>query len=222
MLATVGNVRIQSPVAQGGVTAVGFHGWTRARSSSSRSARRRTRGCLRGSGAASAARRGAASAGTSSRAASSARSTWAQSQEPTSTRRSTERSWPPRPGRSPDARSALRSSSVRHLRPSLVVSVQNVRPDPALTVGANVAAGSSKLGRVTTSAGTRRRRSTVAPDGGNNVPSRSIPRRRSAFHKLRAACASSSSPMSSARPGGGRSRSDWVHCAPSWPSTPAS
>ena len=26
MLATVGNVRIQSPVAQGGVTAVGFHG----------------------------------------------------------------------------------------------------------------------------------------------------------------------------------------------------
>ena len=48
-------------------------------------------------------------------------------------------------GRTVGAEIELRPSSA----PSLVVSMQNVSPDPALSVGANVAAGSSKLGTVT-------------------------------------------------------------------------
>ena len=47
-------------------------------------------------------------------------------------------------GRKVGAELELRPSSA----PSLVVTIRNVRPDEALTVGANVAAGSSKLGRV--------------------------------------------------------------------------
>ena len=54
--------------------------------------------------------------------------------------------------------------------PSLVVSIQNVRPDPALTVGANVAAGLSKLGTVTNiSRYERQALERYAADGGNNV-----------------------------------------------------
>jgi len=54
--------------------------------------------------------------------------------------------------------------------PSLVVKVQSVRPDPSLTVGANVAAGSSKLGTVTNiSRYERQSLARYAPDRGNNV-----------------------------------------------------
>jgi hypothetical protein len=64
--------------------------------------------------------------------------------------------------------------SVIELRPtsapSLVVTIQNVRPDPALTVGANVAAGSSKLGTVADiSRWEEQALGDYAPDGGNNV-----------------------------------------------------
>ena len=54
--------------------------------------------------------------------------------------------------------------------PSLVVAIQNIRRDPALTVGANVAAGSSKLGTVADiSRHERQALARYAPDGGNNV-----------------------------------------------------
>jgi hypothetical protein len=60
----------------------------------------------------------------------------------------------------------LRPSSA----PSLVVSIQNVRPDPVLSVGANVAAGSSKLGTVTNiSRHERQALGRYAAEGGNNV-----------------------------------------------------
>ena len=54
--------------------------------------------------------------------------------------------------------------------PSLVVALQNVRPDRALSVGANVAAGSSKLGRVADIARYEKQAlARFAPDRGNNV-----------------------------------------------------
>jgi len=54
--------------------------------------------------------------------------------------------------------------------PSLVVYLQNVRPDPALTVGANVSAGSSKLGTVVDiSAVERQSLAGYSGDSGNNV-----------------------------------------------------
>ena len=60
--------------------------------------------------------------------------------------------------------------------PSLVVAIQNIRRDPALTVGANVAAGSSKLGTVADiSRHERQALARYAPDGGNNVSIRIFP-----------------------------------------------
>ena len=54
--------------------------------------------------------------------------------------------------------------------PSLVVALENVRPDRALSVGANVAAGSSKLGRVADIARYEKQAlARFAPDRGNNV-----------------------------------------------------
>jgi len=54
--------------------------------------------------------------------------------------------------------------------PSLVVTVRNVRPDRALSVGANVAAGSSKLGTVADIAAVERQAlARFASDRGNNV-----------------------------------------------------
>lgn len=54
--------------------------------------------------------------------------------------------------------------------PSLVVAIQNLHHDPALTVGANVAAGSSKLGTVVDiSRYEQQALARYAPDGGNNV-----------------------------------------------------
>jgi hypothetical protein len=56
------------------------------------------------------------------------------------------------------------------LAPSLVVSIQNVRPDPALSVGANVVAGKSKLGTVTNiSRHEQQALAKFAAEGGNNV-----------------------------------------------------
>ena len=69
-------------------------------------------------------------------------------------------------GRKVGAEIELRPSSA----PSLVVSIQNVHPDPVLTVGANVAAGSSKLGTVADiSRFEQQALEKYATDGGNNV-----------------------------------------------------
>jgi hypothetical protein len=69
-------------------------------------------------------------------------------------------------GRKMGSELELRPSSA----PSLVVYLQNVRPDPALTVGANVAAGSSKLGTVVDIAAVERQSlAGYAGDRGDNV-----------------------------------------------------
>jgi hypothetical protein len=60
----------------------------------------------------------------------------------------------------------LRPSSA----PSLVVSIQNVQPDPELSVGANIAAGASKLGVVTNiSRHEQQALAKYAAESGNNV-----------------------------------------------------
>jgi len=75
-------------------------------------------------------------------------------------------------GRTVGAEIELRPTSA----PSLVVAIENVRPDPALSVGANVAAGSSKLGTVTDiSRFERQALEQYAADGGNNVSIRVYP-----------------------------------------------
>ncbi len=69
-------------------------------------------------------------------------------------------------GRQFGAEIELRPSSA----PSLVVEIQHVRADPSLSVGANVAAGSSKLGTVVNMRRIERQAlARYATDGGNNV-----------------------------------------------------
>jgi hypothetical protein len=170
MLATVGNVRIQSPVAQGGVTAVGFHGsddgalvlhpvgpqanegllarlWRRIRGSSSSGL-----GWYQLEGGEPRTLDVGAVAGTD--VYSPVDGTVVALRDHVIA------------GRTVGAEIELRPTSA----PSLVVTVENVRPDQALTVGANVASGSSKLGRVID---IRRHEKQAlarfAPDGGNNV-----------------------------------------------------
>src|SRR5437773_294718 len=62
-------------------------------------------------------------------------------------------------------------ATVGNLRiESPVVTLDNVSPDPALSVGANVAAGSSKLGSVVNVASVEKQAlAAYAPDRGNNV-----------------------------------------------------
>jgi len=75
-------------------------------------------------------------------------------------------------GRTVGAEIELRPTSA----PSLVVAIENVKPDPALSVGANVAAGSSKLGTVTDiSRYEEQALRRYAADGGNNVSIRVYP-----------------------------------------------
>ena len=69
-------------------------------------------------------------------------------------------------GRTMGSQIELQPSSA----PSLVVTLDNVSPDPALSVGANVAAGSSKLGSVVNVASVEKQAlAAYAPDRGNNV-----------------------------------------------------
>jgi hypothetical protein len=170
VLATVGNLRLQSPVAQGGVTAVGFHGssegalelhpvgpqaneglvtrfWRRITGSEPRGLAwyQLEGGALRTLDVGAVARTDVYS---------------------------------PVDGTVVAIRDHVVSGSVVgaeiELRPtsapSLVVQIQNVRPDRALTVGANVAVGSSKLGRVVDiSRFEQQALAKYAPDRGNNV-----------------------------------------------------
>jgi hypothetical protein len=170
VLATVGNLRIQSPIAQGGVTAVGFHGsdegplvlqpvgpqaneglvarlWRRITGSSKRGLAwyQLEGGELRTLDV-------GAVAGTDVYAPVDGTVVAIRDHLVS--------------GRVVGAEIELRPTSA----PSLVVQLENVRPDRSLTVGANVAAGSSKLGRV---ADIRRYERQAlarhAADGGNNV-----------------------------------------------------
>jgi hypothetical protein len=170
VLATVGNLRVHSPVAQGGVTAVGFHGsaegalvlqpvgpqanegllarlWREITGSS----RRGLAWYQLESGAARTLNVGAV-AGTDVYSPVDGTVVAIRDQQVS--------------GRVVGAEIELRPTSA----PSLVLSIQNVRPDRSLTVGANVAAGSSKLGRVIDiSRFERQSLARFAPDGGNNV-----------------------------------------------------
>lgn len=170
ILATVGNLRVHSPVAQGGVTAMGFHGseggglvlqpvgpqanegllarlWRRITGSS----RTGYRWYQLDSGPLRALDVGAV---TGTDVYSPIDGTVVAIRDQVVS------------GRTIGAEIELRPTSA----PSLVVTIQNVRPDPALTVGANVAAGSSKLGTVTDITHWERQAlADYAPGGGNNV-----------------------------------------------------
>jgi hypothetical protein len=176
VLATVGNLRVQSPVAQGGVTAVGFHGasdgalvlqpvgpqanegllarlWRRITGSSRRglSWYQLERGTLRTLDV-------GAVAGTD--IYSPVDGTVVAIRDHVIS------------GRVVGAEIELRPNSA----PSLVVGIENVRPDPALNIGANVAAGSSKLGTVANvSRFEQQALERYAAEGGNNVSIRVYP-----------------------------------------------
>lgn len=170
ILATVGNLRVQSPVAQGGVTAIGFHesedgalvlkpvGPQVNEGLIARLWRRITGATRSGlawyqlSGGALRTLDVGAVAGTD--VYSPVDGTVVAIRDRIVS------------GRRVGAEIELRPS----LAPSLVVSIQNVRPDPVLSVGANVAAGSSKLGTVTDiSRFETQALERYATDGGNNV-----------------------------------------------------
>jgi hypothetical protein len=171
VLATVGNLRVQSPVAQGGVTAVGFHGaeeggalvlqpvgpqanegllarlWQRITGSE----RTGLAWYQLESGALRTLDVGAV-AGTDVYAPADGTIIAIRAQRVS--------------GRVVGAEIELRPAAA----PSLVVMLENVRPDPALTVGANVAAGSSKLGTVADIRRYERQAlARYAADRGNNV-----------------------------------------------------
>ena len=170
ILSTVGNLRVQSPVAQGGVTAIGFHAsedgalvlkpvgpqvnegllarlWRRITGAS-----RSGLAWYQLSGGPLRTLDGGAVAGTDVYSPVDGTVVAIRDQIVS--------------GRTVGAEIELRPSSA----PSLVVSIQNVRPDPVLTVGANVAAGSSKLGTVTDiSRFEQQALERYATDGGNNV-----------------------------------------------------
>jgi hypothetical protein len=148
ILATVGNLRVQSPVAQGGVTAIGFHGSDDGalvlkpvgpQVNEGLLARlwRRITGATRSglawyqlSGGPLRTLDVGAVAGTDIYSPIDGTVVAIRDQVVS--------------GRTVGAEIELRPSSA----PSLVVSIQNVRPDPVLSVGANIAAGSTKLGTV--------------------------------------------------------------------------
>ncbi len=170
VLASVGNVRVQSPIAQGGVTAVGFHGseegalvlqpvgpqanegllarlWRRITGSSPTGLAwyQLEGGELRtlDVGAVAGTDVYAPVDGTVVAIRDQVVAGWTVGSE-----------------------IELRPSSA----PSLVVAIDNVVPDRALTVGASVAAGSSKLGRVVNIRRYEKQAlARFATDGGNNV-----------------------------------------------------
>ena len=183
VLATVGDLRVQSPVAPGGVTAVGFRGSAGARSSS------RPVGPPGDEGLvvrlwrkiAGSSRTGLAWYQLRKQNAPNARCRRSCRDGRLFAGRRHRRRYP-RPARLRPQIGAgieLRPTSA----PSLVVTIQNIyAPSKGLAVGANVAAGSSKLGRAA-DVGRFERQSLerFAADGGNNVAiAISYPRLRSA------------------------------------------
>jgi hypothetical protein len=169
-LATVGNLYIQSPVAQGGITAVGFHGAENGALVLQPVGPQANEGLL--------ARLWRRITGTSPQGLS-----WYQLEGGDLTTLDVGAVagtdvYSPVDGTVVAIRDRIVSGRVVgaeiELRPtaapSLVVSIENVRPDRALTVGANVAAGSSKLGRVVDIRRFEEQAlARFATDGGNNV-----------------------------------------------------
>ncbi len=176
VLATVGNLRVQSPVAQGGVTAIGFHGAADGALVLQPVGPQANEGLL--------ARLWRRITGSSHRGL-----TWYQLESGTlrtldvGAVAGTDVYSPVDgtvvairdhvvSGRVVGAEIELRPTST----PSLVVAIENVRPDPALSIGANVAAGPSKLGTVANiSRFERQALARYAADRGNNVSIRVYP-----------------------------------------------
>ena len=170
VLATVGNLRVQSPVAEGGVTALGFHesedgalvlkpvGPQVNEGLLARLWRRITGATRSGlawyqlSGGPLRTLDVGAVAGTDVYSPIDGTVVAIRDQVVS--------------GKSVGSEIELRPSSA----PSLVVSIENVHPDPVLSVGANVATGSSKLGTVTDiSRYESQALAKYGADGGNNV-----------------------------------------------------
>lgn len=169
VLATVGNVRIQSPIAQGAVTGIGFHG-------SSEGLALQPVGPQENEGLLARLWR---------RITGSSKTGLPWYRLESGTLRALDVGAPPGAdvyspvdgtvvairdhivsGRRIGAEIELRPATA----PSLVVTLSNVRPDRSLTVGANVAAGSSKLGRVVDIAALEEQAlSRYVPGDGNNV-----------------------------------------------------
>ena len=170
VLATVGNLRIQSPIAQGGVTAVGFHGSEEGSLDLQPVGPQANEGLL---------------ARLWQRITGSSRTGLPWYQLDSGTPRTLDVGavagtdvYSPVDGTVVAIREQVVSGEqvgveieLRAISaPSLVVSIANVRPDRTLTVGANVVAGSSKLGRVVDIAAHQKQAlADYAPDRGNNV-----------------------------------------------------
>ena len=170
VLATVGNLRVHSPVAQGGVTAVGFHGSEDGALVLQPVGPQANEGLL---------------ARLWKRITGSERKGFAWYQLESGELRTLDVGAVPGTdvyspvdgtviairkhvisGRVLGAEIELRPSAA----PSLVVALQNVRADPALSVGANVATGSSKIGAVVDIASFEQQAlEDYAPGNGNNV-----------------------------------------------------
>ena len=170
VLATVGNLRVQSPVAQDGVTAIGFHDSPDGSLALKPAGPQANEGLL---------------ARLWHRITGSTRTgqPWYQLEDgalrtlEVGTAPGTD-VYSPVDGTVVAIRAHIVSGkklgSEIELRPSaapsLVVELEHVRQDPALTVGANVAAGSSKLGTaVDISAVEHQSLARYASDSGNNV-----------------------------------------------------
>jgi hypothetical protein len=175
VLATVGNVRIRSPIAQGSVTGIGFHG-------SSEGLALQPVGPQANEGLLARLWR---------RITGSTKTGLPWYQLESGTLRALDVGAAPGTdvyspvdgtvvairdhivaGRKVGAEIELRPTTA----PSLVVTLANVRPDRNLSVGANVAAGSSKLGRVVNIAALEEQTlARYVPGDGNNVSIQVVP-----------------------------------------------
>jgi len=170
VLATVGNLRVESPVAEGGVTAVGFHGSDEGALVLKPVGPQRNEGLIarlwhRITGASKSGLAWYQLSGGPLRTLDVGAVAGTDVYSPVDGTVVAIRDQIVS-GKVIGAEVELRPSSA----PSLVVSIQNVRPDPVLSVGANVAAGSSKLGTVTNiSRHERQALGRYAAEGGNNV-----------------------------------------------------
>jgi hypothetical protein len=175
VLTTVGNLRVQSPVAQGGVTAIGFHGAADGALVLQPVGPQANEGLL--------ARLWRRITGSSRRGLA-----WYQLES--GALRTLDVGavvgtdvYSPVDGTVVAIRDQVVSAQVVgaeiELRPtsapSLVLAIENVRPDPALSVGANVAAGSSKLGTVANISRFERQALERYAAGGGNVSIRVYP-----------------------------------------------
>ena len=169
VLATVGNLRIQSPVAQGGVTAVGFHGSAEGALVLKPVGPQQNEGLLarlwhRITGASKSGLAWYQLSGGPLRTLDVGAVAGTDVYSPVDGTVVAIRDQIVS-GKVVGSEVELRPSSA----PSLVVSIQNVRPDPVLSVGANVAAGLEARPVTNISRHEQQALAKYAVEGGNNV-----------------------------------------------------